>query len=372
MPLTNFDVMNQRVNTQSTPARIKHLSRAAAMASGLAFLAMLNLMAEEPPLYEMRPGAETEVIWTRANLPAHGAVDLANLSGEGVISSLWGTFDIKVREQYNDLGRAIVVNIYWDGAAKPAVSVPLADFFGQPLQVQKVDTALFNASNGWGLFHSMIPMPFRKSARIELVNDSDISCLFYYQVNVNYEKLSENAMYLHAYWGRNTQVSFRDEFTVLPEVRGQGRYLGTTWAVIQNDARKNWTWYVRPVKIDFDDKKNRSNPEASSIHVNTLDDYLASGWWSSEQAPEAYMFPYLGRSYVHTDAENRLSVVCYRYYVIDPLWFHQKLSMRIGPHLSKKIPDRTSDWSTTAYFYLTTPENNLPAIQDAEVRTLGF
>ena len=277
-----------------------------------------------------------------------------------------------MREQYNDLGRAIVVNIYWDGAAKPAVSVPLADFFGQPLQVQKVDTALFNASNGWGLFHSMIPMPFRKSARIELVNDSDISCLFYYQVNVNYEKLSENAMYLHAYWGRNTQVSFRDEFTVLPEVRGQGRYLGTTWAVIQNDARKNWTWYVRPVKIDFDDKKNRSNPEASSIHVNTLDDNLASGWWSSEQDPEAYMLPYLGRSYVHTDAENSLSVVCYRYYVIDSLWFHQKLSMRIGPHLSKIIPDRTSDWSTTAYFYLTTPENNLLAIQDAEVRTLGF
>ncbi|MGB6222928.1 DUF2961 domain-containing protein [Haloferula sp.] len=330
------------------------------------------LMAAEQPLYEMQKEAESEVIWTRTTIPANGKVDLADLSGEGVISSLWCTFDVKVREKYNYLGRAIVINMYWDDAEKPAVSVPLADFFGQPLQVQGTDNALFNSSNGWGLFNSLIPMPFRSSARIELVNDSDIRCIFYYQVNVNYKKLSDDALYLHAYWSRQTGVGFRDQFTVLPEVQGQGRYLGTTWGIIQDDVQKRWPWYVRPVKIDFDDKKNSTKPDGSSIEVGTLDDYLGSGWWSSEATPGSYSFPYTGRSYVSVDDQNRLSVVCYRYYIIDPLWFHKKISMQIGPHLSKKIKERSSDWSTTAYFYLNKPENNLPAIQDTTIRTLGF
>lgn len=341
-------------------------------ALGLGSFPAHALMSSEPPLYEMRKDSETEVIWTRANIPANGMVDLALLTGEGAISSLWGTFDIKVREKYNYLGRAIIVNIYWDDAAKPAVSVPLADFFGQPLQVQAVDTALFNSSNGWGVFQSMIPMPFRKSARIELVNQSDIGCAFYYQVNVNYEKVPENALYLHAYWSRQTDVGFQDEFTVLPEVQGEGRYLGTTWAIVQNDVKNRWSWYVRPVQIYYDDRENPSKSGAASIHVNTLDDYIGSAWWSSESNPEAFSFPYAGRSYVNTDAENRLSVVCYRYYIIDPLWFHRKISMKIGPHLSKRIEDRRSDWSTTAYFYLDQPANDLPAIQDVKTRTLGF
>ncbi len=345
---------------------------AAVFAVGLGLSTTQTATGAEPDLYEMQRGAETEVIWTRTTIPANGSVELADLQGEGVISSLWGTFEIKVKDQYNYLGRAIVLNMYWDGAEKPAVSVPLADFFGQALQVQPFKNALFNASNAFGVYNSRIPMPFRKSARIELVNSSDTTCVFYYQVNVNYKKVSEDALYLHAYWSRKTDVNLREEFTALPEIRGQGRYLGTSWAIIQDDVKKRWSWYVRPVRIDYDDRKNATKPNASSIDAGTLDDYIASGWWSSEVNPQAYTEPNYGRSYVNVDTQKRLWVVCYRYYIDDPLWFNEKISMKIGPHIAKRIKERPSDWSTTAYFYLTEPESNLPLIQDAAVRTLGF
>src|SRR5699024_9431644 len=82
--------------------------------------------------------------------------------------------------------RSLRIEMYWDGASKPAVSVPLGDFFGVGLgQTTSFENDFFSNPEGRS-FNCFIPMPFHKSAKITITNDADedLSHIFY---NVNYQ-----------------------------------------------------------------------------------------------------------------------------------------------------------------------------------------
>ncbi|HXL57490.1 MAG TPA: DUF2961 domain-containing protein, partial [Chitinophagaceae bacterium] len=93
--------------------------------------------------------------------------------------------------------------MFWDDASKPAVDVPLGDFFCAGLgKTAAFQNALFSNPEGRS-FNFYIPMPFKKAAKILLVNESkkDIS-LFY---DIDFAQLQQppaNALYFHAYWHR--------------------------------------------------------------------------------------------------------------------------------------------------------------------------
>src|SRR5512141_1634108 len=70
------------------------------------------------------------------------------------------------------LNRDVLLRMYWDGEASPSVDVPLVDFFCDPAGLrEQVNTALVNKRRG---FNAYFPMPFRRSARIELVYDGPL------------------------------------------------------------------------------------------------------------------------------------------------------------------------------------------------------
>ena len=79
----------------------------------------------------------------------------------------------QVSDPIKKLDRELVIQMFWDGEATPSVSVPLVDFFGDPAGLrEEVNTALVNKRRG---FNCYFPMPFRSSARIELVYDGPVS-----------------------------------------------------------------------------------------------------------------------------------------------------------------------------------------------------
>ena len=329
----------------------------------------LSVQAQTPtnskPLYQMQ-AVETQVNWTSVDVPARGKVDLTNLTGEGVITRFWGTFAPSKQKGWdNFLCRALVVNIYWDGSKKPAVSAPLSDFFCQPLELQAIENEFFTSSNHLCVFDCMIPMPFRKSARLELVNDSDKEFDFFYLVHVDQKPVGKEALYLHAYWRRQTGVTNQDPVVVLPEVAGKGRYLGTHWGIHQKNPGKQWVWYDRASFIFIDKTESSDDPE---LRIYSIDDYLLSAWWSREVTHPPYSYRHAGRPYVQ-EVGDRLSIVLYRYHVKDPIWFHKNISYNLT---GLRFNVGLSDWSSTAFFYLDKPENSLPKIQDVEIRTLGF
>lgn len=54
-----------------------------------------------------------------------GTLTLADISGPGTIDRMWMTIEDRSPEAL----RGLTLEMFWDGAALPAVSVPLGDFF---------------------------------------------------------------------------------------------------------------------------------------------------------------------------------------------------------------------------------------------------
>ena len=150
--------------------------------------------------------------------------DLLEIEGSGIIQRMWFT----VRDRSPKMMRSLRFRIYWDGETKPAVDVPFGDFFGYGFsEVVKFETALFTNPEGRS-FNCMIPMPFRKGAKVVITNESttNIDALFYDIDFAQVAKLENDALYFHAFWTRQKTSELRKDFEFLPEIAGKGRFLG--------------------------------------------------------------------------------------------------------------------------------------------------
>jgi hypothetical protein len=153
---------------------------------------------------------------------------LANIQGSGVIRRIW----ITVGERTPVMLRSLRLEMFWDNAEKPAVSAPLGDFFGAALgQTVAFENALFSSPEGRS-FNTIVPMPFRRAARLMLTNESsaDLTRVFY-DVDYTLGPPPLDMLYFHAYWRREHPTVLGEDFRVLPAIEGRGRYLGAVFGV---------------------------------------------------------------------------------------------------------------------------------------------
>lgn len=187
------------------------------------------------------------------SIAAGDSLTLADVSGPGIIDRMWITVDDRSAERL----RALRLDIYWDGADKPAVSVPLGDLYGAGAgALVPMDTALVASPEGRS-FLSYIPMPFAKGARVVVTNESDKElALIFHDVNFRrFDKPLPDAMYFHAYWSRAQSTELGTDFQVLPKVSGRGRFVGTIVTTLTNPAYgKSW-WGEGEAKIFLDGDK---------------------------------------------------------------------------------------------------------------------
>jgi hypothetical protein len=67
--------------------------------------------------------------------------------------------------------RDIVLRAYWDGAAAPAIDCPVGDFFGASFGEPAVQSLLLGTVPATDTDYIYLPMPFSRSARIEIVSE---------------------------------------------------------------------------------------------------------------------------------------------------------------------------------------------------------
>lgn len=136
---------------------------------------------------------------------AGGGLTLPDIKGAGVIDRMWMTID----ERSPERPRALVLEIYWDGARTPAVSVPPGDLFLHGAgEMTPLETELLSRAEGRS-FVSYIPMPFRTGARMVVRNESDkqLNLIFY---DVDHRRMvaqPAGAMYFHAWRSRDRATS---------------------------------------------------------------------------------------------------------------------------------------------------------------------
>ena len=325
-----------------------------------------------------------------ATLPikAGESLILAQASGSGMVRRIWMTFP----DRSPQMLRSLKIEMYWDGAAKPAVSAPVGDFFGIGLG-QKVpfESAFFSDPEGRS-FNCVIPMPFRTGMRIVIRNESktDVNELFY---DVNYtvgDRHPANMLYLHAHYRRENPTVMQKDYEILPQITGKGRYLGTNVGVIVNRREYFNTWWGEgEIKMYLDG--DRANP---TIVGTGTEDYIGTAWGQGK-------FAHLYQGSPVAD-ENAFRWCFYRYHVLDPVYFYKDLRVTMqqigylaghtrepveynqrrlieaGPGQKPKDLtkdgkfERTDDWSSCVYFYLDKPTSELPPIDAVEKRIAGL
>ena len=323
---------------------------------------------------------------------------LMNVSGSGIIQRIWMTID----ERSPKMLRSLKLEMFWDGSANPAVSVPLGDFFGIGLgRKLAFQTALFSDPEGRS-FNASVPMPFRRGARVTLTNESDKAITLFYDINYQeVRNLPADAMYFHAFWSRVPKTKVGEDFSILPAVKGKGRFLGTNMGIITNPVyQKSW-WGEGEVKIYLDGDTN-----LPTLNGTGTEDYIGTAWGQG-------VFNHMYQGCLVADEPSR-QWAFYRYHINDPVYFNTdcKVTIQImggdmtdkvreyvaagaelipvtvaGNPMTKlfelnpvpKITDstfpqgwtnfyRSDDVSATAYFYLDKPTSGLPALAPLPVR----
>ena len=372
-------------------------------------------MAGEPParaqaLYEIPDGVETR--WASPENPkgekgrgaraaggrkgsptivikAGASAMLAEAQGtSGMVRRIWMT----IPDRSPQMLRALRLDMYWDGATNPAVSTPLGDFFGVGLgRMATFESALFSNPEGRS-FNSAVPMPFKTGMKIVMTNESDkdVPEVFY---DVDYtlgDKHPANVLYFHAHWRRENPTTIQRDYEILPRVEGRGRYLGTNIGVIVDQKTYFSTWWGEgEVKIYLD-----GDMQFPTIAGTGTEDYIGTAWGQGKYA-------HLYQGSPVADEETKRWCF-YRYHIVDPVYFRREVRItmqqigyladnsrggliRTGRRLYRAGPglvemdiskdgkfERADDWSSTAYFYLDKPENNLPKPDAVEKRVAGL
>ena len=334
----------------------------------------------------------------RRNFQPGETLTLAHAEGRGTVRRFWITIDQRAPEML----RGLLLRCYWDGAAKPAVEVPLGDFCCMPLgQMATFENAWFDTGEGRS-FNCRLPMPFRKGFRMTVTNETPTPLgLFFYDVNWTAgDDHDDHTGYFHAHYRRENPTTLRRDFEILPYLQGRGRYLGANMGVIADQERYHKTWWGEgEVKVYLDGDK-----DLPTLNGTGTEDYIATGWGQGQYARQWHGCPV-------ADGE-RMRYSFYRLHGPDPIYFQRDIRVTIqqlGGANSKELADamerggmkeipvapdggriwsveqlralekprffefeRQDDWSATAYFYLDRPISNLPDVQPYAERVRGL
>lgn len=238
---------------------------------------------------------------------------LLDIQGTGIIQRIWLTVS-----QDKNLSRELRLQMWWDNDNKPAVDVPLIDFFGFHVDKRiSYQSALITSPEGRS-YNSYIPMPFRKASRIVSTNESKIDAykIFFDVDYILVNELPANSNYFHAYWSRQKTAALGNDFLVLPKINGKGRYLGMSVGIYTDSVYKNTWWGEGEVKMYIDNDK-----EFPTIVGTGAEDYAGTGWGMG-----TYHHQYQGCT-VADPLGGKFSF--YRWHIPDAIYFDENIKITL-------------------------------------------
>jgi hypothetical protein len=286
-------------------------------------------------------------------VPGHQTVTLAAAKGPGAIEHLWMTVDPKF---YRDC----VLRFYWDDESTPSVEVPLGDFFAEGHGANYPVNSLPVTVNPTGGLNAYWPMPFRRSMKITLENQSpDKVSAFFYQITYSLEPIPANAAYFHAQWRRSSGTREHPQHVLLDGVQGRGQYVGTflAWEQLSN----GW-WGEGEMKFYMD-----GDEKYPTINGTGTEDYFGGAWGFGA----TYSGAFSGYPYFAKDPGSIPKHALYRWHVPDPIRFNRDLKVTIqelGWWPNGKFQPLTDDIASVAYWYQTEPHRPFPPLPAREQR----
>lgn len=306
-----------------------------------------------------RVASNSPHVWSNADnrwVKPGATLTLAEIEGPGVIRHIWLTFPDAAPSWISREGSArpdeIVLRMYWDGAEEPAVEAPLGDFFacgfGERAEVRSVPVQV----QGGDSYNCFWPMPFFRSARVTITNESDRPlAALYYQIDYTREaSLPDDTAYFCAQYRQEFPVALGRDYLVADiEAPLGGHYVGTVMSVRSRSPQ----WFG-----EGDDKFFIDGAAAPSIWGTGTEDYFLNAWGMEEET-----FPSFGVS--RCDGwlgELGDTGTMYRWHLADPVRFRGSLRFEIehkgwisaDETTTGKIEghvEREDDFATVAFWY---------------------
>lgn len=287
---------------------------------------------------------------------------MAEIKGSGVIQHIWLTCS-------PELWRTLVFRIYWDEEEEPSVEVPVGDFFCNGWCQRSNVNSLPIAVNPAGGMNSYWEMPFRRRARLTMENLSKEDALLYYQIDYTLTQIPQDFGYFHAQWRRKNPLKYKEVYTILDGVKGQGHYVGVYLAW---QANSNGWWGEGEIKVYLD-----GDGEFPTICGTGTEDYFGGAWCFLNEDVQltkliengekqkrkycTYSTAFLGLNQVTKPdglfhSQQRFGM--YRWHVMDPIRFEKDLRVTIqalGWRSGRRYLPLQDDIASVAYWYQAEP-----------------
>jgi len=268
--------------------------------------------------YDAYPELET--------LDAGRSITIADIKGPAVITNIHSTQHfIRDDNLSEDVRRAmsargVILEIYYNGVAVPAVRVPLGDFFGDGCGGRAIHFSTPFVEKAPESYNCFIPMPFEKSVRVILKNTTEYDLSNY--SFVEFERLpswEDDLGYLHTTWKRFAFQLHGDTDQHFFHVDGYGHLIGRAWSVCTDEPFFKGFMFVmegnNEIRIDDED-----DPRAD--YLGTEDSFGFS--WGFKQP---FIGIYNGINFVQNETPSMLSI--YRFRQRNPIRFNKSLDLRV-------------------------------------------
>jgi len=271
---------------------------------------------------------------------------LMDVKGPGVITHIWMTFLGPEPHPWAKKGSAnhqeMLLRIYWDGGKRPGVEAPVGDFFancfGKRSEVISLPVIVEDADSYNCFWH----MPFRKSARIKVVNQSQkpVSLLYYNIDWIKKDKIPRDTPYFYAQYRQEYPVRKGEDYVVL-DTEGKGHYVGTVLAV----RTRSPAWFGEGDEKIYIDGEKKPSIWGTGNRWHITDPFVFTkgikvtfehyGWMSPDENPEY-------KSHSWNEREDDYSSVAFWYQTGEPTFKASAphADKRRLPNLDKIFPAR--------------------------------
>jgi Protein of unknown function (DUF2961) len=292
-------------------------------------------------------------------------VVVANIKGPAEITMMHFAYPGHHDPGTKSVNRDVRLRIFWDGEKPPSVDCPLVDFFCDPNGEQdSVNTAMVNVRQG---FNAYFPMPFRKSARVELLYDGPLRAgreleslmpCYSYVCYRALKRVPADTGYFCASWRQEELLLGKKEYVAL-DITGRGKFIG--WNVTLRNP------YLDRFPCDENEKFFIDGETHASEEFQGLEDSFGFSWGFP---PTENFFPLTGYFPFHTNG-----AAAYRFFLQDAIHFDKSLRVSIGFGDTEggwkenySTPISPLQFSSTVYWYQIGPRPTLPEMPSAADR----
>ncbi len=226
---------------------------------------LFNSAGKDVSAYVVPEGGKVETIKTKVNLESGKASTIFDVDRPGRIVGI----RLSPADAMAGKKRDIVLRAFWDGDAQPAIACPAGDFFGYSWGEPAAKSLLFGAADG--VSYCYFPMPFDKSARVELYAEPGLDRSVSVQAEVLFVPIArqKNEGRFYALWRRENPTTKGKPFTFV-ETEGRGHLVA---CIQQSQGLESGNTYF----FEGDDQTTLDGELV--IHGTGSEDFYNGGWY---------------------------------------------------------------------------------------------